>query len=99
NFGPQRIPAEQAKNFAGQTVTACGRVTNVLSNQHAVNVGEPGLYGTVGAALVVYIPPQFEINSLYGKVICVTSLVEMKESGATMAIQAPDQITILRTGP
>jgi hypothetical protein len=49
NFGPGRISSNQAKNFRDQSVTACGLGSYPVPQLPGIDIGEPGLGGTVGA--------------------------------------------------
>jgi len=95
NFGPGRIPAGQARYHVGQMLTACGRASSIRQDVHGLNFGNPGLYGTFAADLVVIFPRQFDLNTLFGQVLCATGLVEQYDNVPTIVVRGSQDIAVL----
>ncbi|AWN73352.1 hypothetical protein LEAN103870_09795 [Legionella anisa] len=77
HYGPGKIQSSEAKNYANQSVVACGRATNPINRLNGINIGEPGLDGMIGADLIMILPQSISNSSYYGKLLCVSGVVRM----------------------
>lgn len=77
NYGPGKIQSSEAKNYANQSVVACGRASNPINRLNGINIGEPGLDGMVGADLIMILPQSIPSSNYYGKLLCVSGVVKM----------------------
>jgi hypothetical protein len=96
DFGYGRIPASQARYHMGEQVTACGRASSVREDVNGLNFGNPGLYGTYAADLVVTFPPQLNPNALFGQVLCASGVVGRGENNVpTISVSGPQDVIVL----
>ena len=96
DYGPGHNDVANVRNFAGQTVSLCGRVTRADNRSRVFWLSD---------LLKVEVRADFDVGKLYGTVACAKGLVEMKpiQGGGTyaqMSADSPAQIEqIGGTGP
>jgi len=79
-YGEGRIDVAQVRDYAGQTVSACGRVVRVDGRQRIVWVSD-------FLKVEIDVKANVDVDKLYGTVACARGLVELKsiQGGGTYA--------------
>jgi hypothetical protein len=99
NLGPNRIPSNQVKNYQDQNITACGIASYPVVSLHGIDIGEPGMGGTVGADLIMILPADLAIETYFGKNVCVSGVVKfmtfLNSQVPTITVRSQQDIVIL----